>query len=209
LVAGAAALMLEANPSLTPNAVKALLMVTSEALFPETVPTSCYTNVNWRENPAQCAPILMIEQGSGLLNVPGAVTIADAVSHSTFSLTGGEDWKAGDPIVPVTYYSSTGDGVIWSQGLAWTGITVWGVNLHETFQTPYRSDQIWGQGLAWTGIREGEDPVFTPWIQAIWSANFANPYSIAGTNRVLGGYSYDWDGDVEYGEEGDPFFPEE
>ncbi|MCM3871703.1 MAG: S8 family serine peptidase, partial [Pyrinomonadaceae bacterium] len=57
LVAGAAALMLQANPTLTPNMVRMLLMYTSQQL----------ANFN------------TLEQGAGQLNVDGAVLMAKAV----------------------------------------------------------------------------------------------------------------------------------
>ena len=54
LVAGAAAMMLEANPNLTPGLVKAILMYTAQPI----------QNSN------------TFEQGAGRLNVEGAVEIA-------------------------------------------------------------------------------------------------------------------------------------
>ena len=57
VVAGAAALMLQANPKLTPNMVKMLLMYTAQQL----------PNMN------------MLEQGAGQLNIEGAVKLAKLV----------------------------------------------------------------------------------------------------------------------------------
>ena len=59
LVAGTAALMFEANPTLTPNLIKTLLMYTAQQL----------PNFN------------MFEQGAGELNIDGAVRLAKACSH--------------------------------------------------------------------------------------------------------------------------------
>ena len=53
-VAGAAAILLEANPSLTPNLVKMILMYTAQPL----------------------AKFNMLEQGAGELNLEGAVRLA-------------------------------------------------------------------------------------------------------------------------------------
>ena len=59
VVAGAAALMFEANPTLTPNLIKTLMMYTAQQL----------PNFN------------MFEQGAGQLNIDGAVRIGQARSY--------------------------------------------------------------------------------------------------------------------------------
>ncbi len=65
VVAGAAALILQANPSLTPNLVKAILMYTAQ-------PLKGYS---------------MFEQGAGLLNVAGAVQLAKLIRTNLTSST--------------------------------------------------------------------------------------------------------------------------
>src|SRR6185295_7398866 len=65
VAAGTAALMLQANPSLTPNLVKALLTYTAQPL----------------------AGYNMLEQGAGQLNVAGAVQLAQAVRTVLSSAT--------------------------------------------------------------------------------------------------------------------------
>ena len=59
VVAGAAALMLQANPGLTPPLVKAILQYTAQPL----------QNAN------------LLQQGVGLLNIAGAVQLASALRH--------------------------------------------------------------------------------------------------------------------------------
>jgi subtilisin family serine protease len=63
-VAGAAALLLEAHSSLTPNMVKMLLMYTAQPL----------------------AGFNTLEQGAGQLNVAGAVTVARIVRTDLLGL---------------------------------------------------------------------------------------------------------------------------
>jgi subtilisin family serine protease len=65
VVAGAAALMLEANPTLTPNLMKALMMYTAQQL----------PNFN------------LLEQGAGEINVDGAVRLAKLVRTNLNSST--------------------------------------------------------------------------------------------------------------------------
>src|SRR3712207_3747081 len=72
VVAGTAALMLQVNPSLTPNLVKALLMYTAQPL----------------------AGFNMLEQGAGQLNVEGAVRLARLVRTDLGALTALEIGRA-------------------------------------------------------------------------------------------------------------------
>src|SRR5687767_6181029 len=65
LVAGTAALMFEANPTLTPNLIKVLMMYTAQQL----------PNFN------------LLEQGAGELNVDGAVRLAKLVRTTINSST--------------------------------------------------------------------------------------------------------------------------
>jgi subtilisin family serine protease len=65
IAAGTAALMLQANPHLTPNMVKALLMYTAQPL----------------------AGFNMLEQGTGQINVEGAVRLAKLVRRDLSAST--------------------------------------------------------------------------------------------------------------------------
>src|ERR1051326_3756689 len=67
VVAGIAAMMLEANPNLTPNLVKAILMYTAQPL----------RNFN------------TLEQGAGEVNAEGAVRVAGWVKSNASSLSQG------------------------------------------------------------------------------------------------------------------------
>ena len=67
VVSGTVALMLQANPSLTPNAVKAILAYTAQRM--------------------RIANIL--EQGNGYVNAVGAVRMAYAISQNSHQLAAG------------------------------------------------------------------------------------------------------------------------
>ncbi len=208
MVAGTAALLLEANPQLPPNSVKAVLMLTAQPLLEESSAASCYTDPNWRNN-ANCVAHPAIEQGSGMLNMRGATDLAENILITSTVLPG-DNWLANTSMQPITYYSTTGEQVIWGQGLAWTGGIYSGIDMWQIYQEVYQSGVIWGTGLAWTGgITIGTDPVFAAPIKQTWSSSFVNPYSIAGDNDVLGGYSYDWEDQPDYSSAADEWFPEE
>ena len=93
-VAGAAALMLQANPTLTPNLVKTILMYTSQ----------------------QLAGVNLLEQGAGELNVEGAVRLARLVRRDLSALT-----PLGAPLLtsaaPAPQTAIAGETFAWSQGV--------------------------------------------------------------------------------------------
>ena len=94
VVAGAAALLLQANPSLTPNMIKALLMYTAQPL----------------------AGYNMLEQGAGELNIEGAMRLARLIrtDFATATPLGGPMLRATGPPTPQT--TIAGQTFNWSQG---------------------------------------------------------------------------------------------
>jgi len=93
--AGAVALMLQANPNLTPNLVKAILMYTAQPL----------------------AGFNMLEQGAGELNIEGAVRLARLVRADLSAST-----PLGSPLLtslvpPIPQTTIAGSTFVWSQGL--------------------------------------------------------------------------------------------
>ena len=94
VAAGTAALMLQANPSLTPNLIKALLMYSSQPL----------------------AGYNMFEQGAGQLNVAGAVQLAQSVrTDLSGATTVGSSLLTVDPATPETTIAN--QTFTWSRGI--------------------------------------------------------------------------------------------
>src|SRR2546423_5226693 len=111
VVSGAAALMLQANPNLTPNLVKAILMYTAQPL----------------------AGFNPLEQGAGELNVEGAVRLAKLVRADLSSMTPlGSPLLTGAPPAPQT--SVAGQGFEWSRGLVLNHTCATGSELGTLFQ---------------------------------------------------------------------------
>src|SRR5213079_1723699 len=95
VVAGAAVLLLQANPGLTPNMVKALLMYTAQPL------------AGWN----------MFEQGAGEINIEGAVRLARLIRPDlTAGATVGSQLLT-TPIPPLPQSTIAGYTFNWSQGL--------------------------------------------------------------------------------------------
>ena len=124
VVAGAVALMLEANPTLTPNAVKAILQYTAE---------------DRPEGPAA--------EGAGLLNARGAVRLARHYANRRQPLGPEGDWIAGE-------WVAWGRRVLWGDAIvegglltpgspAWTGTLAWGASsVDNIVWSTYGDDNI-------------------------------------------------------------------
>jgi len=125
VVTGAIALMLEVNPSLTPNAVKAILEFTAER----------------RANESALA------QGAGLINVHGAIRMADFFRHPTAGRG-----RPGDTIenefIPWSKEMVWGNyrvsgGILLPRANAWARTVTWG-----TLQTSKFKTVVWGSSDA-------------------------------------------------------------
>ena len=114
-VAGAAALMLQANPNLTPMMVKAILMYTAQPL----------------------AGYNLLEQGAGELNIEGAVRLARLVRTDLTAAT-----TLGTPLLtvatpPVPQTTIAGTTFTWAQGITGNYSYVTGADLITKYQLIY------------------------------------------------------------------------
>jgi subtilisin family serine protease len=131
VVAGAAALLLQTKPQLTPNMVKALLLYTAQPL----------------------AGFNMLEQGAGELNVEGAVRVAKLVRTDLSNST-----PTGSPFlttssVPTPQTTVAGQTFTWSRGLIMNHSYLVGTNLIMKYQPIYGLGVVMGDGdVAGDGI---------------------------------------------------------
>ncbi|MFN0121576.1 MAG: S8 family serine peptidase [Blastocatellia bacterium] len=119
LVAGTVAMMLEVNPNLTPNLVRAILMYTAQPL----------KNFN------------MLEQGAGQLNVDGAVRLAKLVKSTMPSTVGGALLSAS---LPTQSSTIAGTAFKWGQGVITNHGFLSGNGLMQYWQAVYANGVILG-----------------------------------------------------------------
>jgi serine protease AprX len=145
MVSGAAALMLQQNPALTPDQVKATLMQTASKTFPQfstyTDPTTGLTYTDQYD---------VFTVGAGYLDIQAALQSTDVSTGYARS--------------PVVTFDSTTQNVyfvndnfaVWGGSSDWSSFAVWGGSAFTSSQfavwggsNPYASFAVWGGSAPW------------------------------------------------------------
>ena len=125
IAAGAAALLLQVNPTLTPNMVKLLLMYTAQPL----------------------AGYNMLEQGAGEINIEGAVRLARMVRSDLTPGTAVGTPLLSTSIPPTPQTTIAGQTFNWSQGLTFKYNYATGTELITRYQGIYRPGVLVSDGV--------------------------------------------------------------
>jgi serine protease AprX len=134
MVSGTAALLLQQNPSLTPDQVKARLMKTAYKVFPQ---YSSYTDPTTGITYTSQYDIFTV--GAGYLDVYAALNntdLAPATAGSALSPTAVYDSGTN------TVYLTNGASVIWGSSVVWDSSVIWG-------STATGQSVIWGSSGVW------------------------------------------------------------
>ena len=174
VVSGTVALMMQANPGLTPNQVKAILMYSAQIM----------------DGPD------LFEQGAGLLNAEGAVRLARGVSRYGYSLPVGAALYAG--LLPSPESVIAGETCVWGQSLIWGGGMLRGEGILTTQQLAYSQSLIWGIGRldSWglgvsyyDGLYSDSYVVFgknNQWNYVTWNAGTPTSSGLIWNDRLYG-----------------------
>jgi serine protease AprX len=156
MVAGMAALILQANPNLDPNTVKSILMYTAQQL-------------DLRDAGGQPLPLglSVLTQGAGSVNLAGAVEVASKIDASKVV---GSPWLTAGLSGQTTLSNFTFN---WSGGLLYGGQVIWGQGIFAVRQelfdidVPWGDQVVWGQQITWgaDGV-EAAQPIWGD--QVIW-----------------------------------------
>jgi len=138
MVSGAAALLIQQNPNITPDQVKARLMKTATKLLQiTTYATDPITGVTYAtENDA-------FTVGAGYLNIPSALNSTDLATGSAASPVAVRDSNTG----AVTMVTST--GAIWGSVAVWGTAAVWGTGSVTATGVIWGNGPVWGKNVAW------------------------------------------------------------
>ncbi len=215
MVAAAAALILQTNGALYPNAVKSALMYSAE-------PLTGY-------DPVRQATVVYdpLTQGAGELNIPGACETANLMkpnglssNPSLVSQIGGADvvWLGAKlPSLLVRSGGVGADNLIWGGHIDYVPQpkenTVWGSNLIWGGHIDFKDEMVWGANLIWGGHIDNakpyaQDPPDTSdmiWAnQALWGK--ATQYSSgAPDDGVVNANNLIWGGHIDFqGDSNDP-----
>jgi len=132
VVSGAAALLLQQYPSLTPDQVKARLMKTASKAFPaSTSVTDPSTGITYTDY----YDIFTI--GAGYLNIPAALANNDLADGSAMSPS--VRFNQGTQ----TVYLVEGTSVVWGNSVAWGNSLVWGTSV------VWGNSGVWGNSVVW------------------------------------------------------------
>ncbi len=128
VVSGTVALLLQANPGLTPPLVKAILQYTAQAVGTGN----------------------LVQQGAGLVDVPGAVAVAQSLSTTIAAQVANGTINVGDSLLapgqqlPAPVSTIGGQTVNWSQFAVMGGFHVlYGSNLLTQYQAIYDPTLLW------------------------------------------------------------------
>lgn len=165
VVSGAAALMLQQNPNLSPDTVKARMMKTAWKGYPanswayDTLGNSYFSQYD------------IFTIGAGYLDVDAALNSTDVANGSAFS-----------PIV--TFNSATGQvslvngtSITWGKTIVWGNTIVWGQTLVWGANIVNSQTIVWGAatGVVWsdTTMVSGNSLIWGATI--VWSSSYAPP----------------------------------
>jgi subtilisin family serine protease len=163
-VAGAAALMLQANPTLTPNLVKTILMYTAQQL--------------------QGANLL--EQGAGELNVEGAIRLAKLVRRDLSAQT-----PLGAPLLtslpPTPQTTIAGETFQWSQGIVIKYGYATGADLIIAYQKIYALGVFATDGVTFAdGVFATDRTLFSSGVFATDNILVSNGVTLGGGTVFIG-----------------------
>ena len=178
MVAGAAALLIQRNPSLTPDQVKARLMKSATKFAP-----GFSTVVDPSSGLHFTSEYDIFTIGAGYLNIPAALSNTDAFTGLALSPTATFDAATNTvQLQPSATFAVWGTGTlsgtmaVWGTSAVWGTMAVWGTSVFSganfavwgtgsvwgTFavwgtSTPQAVMAIWGTGAVWgTGVPGGE-----------------------------------------------------
>jgi len=169
VVSGAAVLLLQQNPNLTPDQVKARLMKTASKTFPAsssaTDPATGITYTDYYD---------IFTIGAGYLDIAAALSSNDLADASAASPTAVYD--------PTTQSVSlvNGTSVVWGTDAVWDTSVVWGTNVFVN-----GTSVLWGSSVCW-GSRTS-DGFSVVWGTGVVWGNATNQTTSTALNVMIDG----------------------
>jgi len=166
VVAGSAALLLQKDPTLTPNQIKARLMKTAWKPF---VPTASITDTQTNQTFNIQHDLFTV--GAGHLDLKAALASTEKATSSKLALSPRVTRVNGQVKFVTTYPNIyNGTNVVWGDNVLWGGNVVWGSNV------VWGDNVLWGSNVVWGSTTAAANNV-------VWGDNVlwgsANPFAEA------------------------------
>ena len=169
VVSGAAVLLLQQNPNLTPDQVKARLMKTASKTFPATStvtdPTTGITYTNYYD---------IFTIGAGYLDIAAALSSNDLAGASAVSPTAAFDSTT------QSVYLVTGTSIVWGSDAVWDTSLVWGTNVFVN-----GTSVLWGSSVCWGSSASSGFSVV--WGTGVVWGNATNQTTSTALSVMIGG----------------------
>jgi serine protease AprX len=144
VVSGAAADLLQANPAMTPDQVKARLMLTAYKTFPSssvaTDPTTGQTYVSYYD---------IFTIGAGYLDIAAALANQSLPQGSALSPTAVYNPSTGSIGIVAASSSVWGNNSVWGNGTVWGVNSVWGNSSVWGVSSVWGNNSVWGSRSVW------------------------------------------------------------
>ncbi len=146
VVSGGAALLLQQNPGLTPDQVKARLMKTASKIFPQYSTTLVAASATAASLGSSTALVSYTSQydiftiGAGLLDVWAALNNTDVLPAGETAESPAVQYDAATGTVSLV----TGSSLVWGDAPLWSTNLVWGSSVLLN-----ASNILWGDSLVW------------------------------------------------------------
>jgi len=194
VVSGAVADLLQAQPRLTPDQVKARLMKTAYKTFPQS--SSVYDPTTGNTYTSQYDVFTV---GAGYLDIAAALASTDLASGTAMSPTAVYNSSTG------TVSLSSDPSSVWGTSGMWSGPAVWGSS-----QFLFSNSVMWGasgaggSSVMWGASGPGGSSVMWGasglWGSSVmWGANSTSGFSTIWSNSVMWGASGNWGSSVMWG----------
>ena len=191
MVSGAAALLLQQNPSLTPDQIKARLMKTAfKSLVPSTTVFDSTTGQTYFEQ----ADIFTV--GAGYLDIYAALTNSDLAPTTTGvaqsptamfdTTTGTAHLVTGTYVLwgnSVLWGDSVvwGNSVLWGDSILWGDSVVWGDSTSQAFSILWGDSVLWGDSILWGDSTSCDGSSILWGDSVLWGDGFTDPEPAGGT----------------------------
>ena len=139
IVAGAAALMLQKDPTLTPDTIKARMMKTAWKGYPGS--STAYDT----QNRSYFSQYDVFTIGAGYLDVDASMKSTDVVNGGSASPVASFNATTGQATVSNSLSITWGNSITWGSSIVWGNSIVWGGNAVLSDSIIWGNSIVWGQ----------------------------------------------------------------